>query len=106
MPQISVADITRQISIEEMAQAVLAAAPERFCLAGFSLGSQVALEIMQIAGDSVERLALLSATHGGLLPASAVAFRKALEPIEQGGFQQYLDDLFPALLHRARRPKP
>jgi pimeloyl-ACP methyl ester carboxylesterase len=92
---ISVANITQQNSVEEMARAVLAAAPERFCLAGFSLGSQVALEIMQIAGDRVERLALLSATHGGLLPASEAAFRKALEPIEHGGFQQYLDDVFP-----------
>jgi pimeloyl-ACP methyl ester carboxylesterase len=93
--QISVADITTQSSIEEMARSVLAAAPESFNLAGFSLGSQVALEIMQIGGDRVERLALLSATHGGLLPASAIAFQKALEPIEHGGFQQYLDDVFP-----------
>jgi len=74
---------------------VLASAPPRFCLAGFSLGSQVALEIMQIDPDRVERLALLSATHGGLLPASEAAFRKTLEPIEHGGFQQYLDDVFP-----------
>ena len=93
--EISVADITQQTTVEQMAQAVLANAPKSFCLAGFSLGSQVALEIMQIAGDRVDRLALLSATHGGLLPASAAAFRKALEPIEQGGFQPYLDDVFP-----------
>jgi pimeloyl-ACP methyl ester carboxylesterase len=37
---------------------------------------------------------LLSATHGGLLPASAAAFEKALEPIEHGGFQDYLEDVF------------
>lgn len=92
---ISLANITQQSSVEAMARAVLADASERFCLAGFSLGSQVALEVMQIAGDRVERLALLSATHGGLLPASEAAFRKALEPIEHGGFQQYLDDVFP-----------
>jgi pimeloyl-ACP methyl ester carboxylesterase len=92
---IAVADITQQSSVEEMARAVLDHAPVRFCLVGFSLGSQVALEIMQIAGDRVERLALLSATHGGLLPVSEAAFRKALEPIEHGGFQPYLDDVFP-----------
>jgi pimeloyl-ACP methyl ester carboxylesterase len=91
---ISVADITGQSSVEEMARSVLAAAPTRFCLAGFSLGSQVALEIMQTAGERVERLGLLSATHGGLLPASAAAFEKALEPIEHGGFQDYLEDVF------------
>ena len=90
-----VADITQQESVEAMARAVLAAAPERFSLAGFSLGSQVALEIMQIDAGRVERLALLSATHGGLLPASAAAFRASLEPIEHGGFEAYLEGLFP-----------
>ncbi len=103
---ISVADITQQSSVEEMAKSVLAAASERFCVAGFSLGSQVALEIMQIAGDRVERLALLSATHGGLLPASAVAFQKAIEPIEHGAFQQYLDDVFPRYFTERDAQKP
>jgi pimeloyl-ACP methyl ester carboxylesterase len=91
----SVADITQQESVEAMAEAVVAAAPPRFCLAGFSLGSQVALEIMQLSGERVEKLALLSATHGGLLPASAAAFRSSLEPIEHGGFEAYLEGLFP-----------
>lgn len=91
----TVADITRQDSVEAMAQSVLAAAPERFHLAGFSLGSQVALEIMQLAPGRVDKLALLSATHGGLLPASAAAFRASPEPIEHGGFEAYLENLFP-----------
>jgi pimeloyl-ACP methyl ester carboxylesterase len=91
----SVANITQQDSVEAMAKVVLASSPERFCLAGFSLGSQVALEIMQLASDRVEKLALLSATHGGLLPASAAAFRASLEPIEHGGFETYIEKLFP-----------
>jgi len=95
LAECTVADITHQDSVEAMAQAVLATAPERFCLAGFSLGSQVALEIMQLAPERVERLALLSATHGGLLPASAAAFRASLDPIEHGGFEPYLEKLFP-----------
>jgi pimeloyl-ACP methyl ester carboxylesterase len=90
-----VANITRQNTIEAMAQEVLAAAPQRFCLAGFSLGSQVALGIMQLSGARVEKLALLSATHGGLLPASAAAFRTSLEIIEHGGFEGYLESLLP-----------
>jgi pimeloyl-ACP methyl ester carboxylesterase len=90
-----VANITRQTSVQKMADAVLADAPEHFCLLGFSLGSQVALEIMQIAGERVERMALLSATHGGMLPASAASFQQAIEPIEHGGFATYLEQLFP-----------
>ena len=92
--KISIADITQQSTLSEMAAAVLAAAPERFCLAGFSLGSQVALNIMESAAERVERLALLSATHGGLLPPSVVAFRQAIADIQRGGFEAYLDGAF------------
>jgi pimeloyl-ACP methyl ester carboxylesterase len=89
--EIVVADVTQQATIADMAAAVLAAAPERFLLAGFSLGSQVALQIMSTAPERVLRLALLSATHGGLLPPSVVAVHQAIDLIERGGFEQYLD---------------
>ncbi len=93
---ITVADITEALTVSEMAADVLANAPEHFCLAGFSLGSQVALEIMNVAKDRVQRLALLSATHGGLLPAAEAAVRHALEMIEEGSFAQYLDEAYPS----------
>lgn len=102
LAEISVADITRQSTLAEMANDILAAAPERFSLAGFSLGSQVALEIMQSAGGRVERLALLSATHGGLLPPSTIALRRAMETIEQGGFEQYLEAAYVAYVAERR----
>ena len=102
MAQISVADITRQSTLAEMAESVLAAAPHRFSLAGFSLGSQVALEIMQIATERVERLALLSATRGGLLPPSVVAFHEAITTIEHGDFQQYLESFYPRYVAERR----
>ena len=51
-------------SILEMAQSVLAKAPPRFSLAGHSMGARVALEIVRIAPQRVERLALLdTGTH-------------------------------------------
>jgi pimeloyl-ACP methyl ester carboxylesterase len=49
-------------SIEAMASTVLAAAPERFALAGHSLGGIVALEIVRQAPERVTRLALLNAS--------------------------------------------
>ncbi|MFZ0200553.1 MAG: alpha/beta fold hydrolase [Candidatus Sulfotelmatobacter sp.] len=94
--KITVADITEQSTVAEMAADVLANAPEHFCLAGFSLGSQVALQIMKLARDRVQRLALLSATHGGLLPAAEAAIRHAVEMIEEGRFDQYLHDAYPS----------
>lgn len=48
-----------QDSIGDMAEAVLAQAPPRFALAGFSLGGMVALEIVARAPERVSGLALL-----------------------------------------------
>jgi pimeloyl-ACP methyl ester carboxylesterase len=103
---IIVADITRQSTLADMAASVLLSAPERFSLAGFSLGSQVALEIMRTAGARVERLALLSATHGGLLPPSVIAFHEAIATIEQGGFEQYLESFYPRYVAERRGNDP
>jgi pimeloyl-ACP methyl ester carboxylesterase len=100
--EIVVADITEQETIAEMASAVLERSPGRFSLAGFSLGSQVALEIMQTGNSRVERLALLSATHGGLLPPVENAIRHAVETIESGGFGSYLEAAFPTYVAAAR----
>jgi len=100
--EITVADITPQATIPEMSAAVLQAAPHRFSLAGFSLGSQVALDIMRTSKDRVDRLALLSATHGGLLPSVEIAIRQAIATIEQGYFEQYLQTAYPTYV-AARR---
>ena len=48
-----------QDSMQAMAEHVLSNAPERFALAGHSMGGRVALEVMRQAGPRVERLALL-----------------------------------------------
>jgi pimeloyl-ACP methyl ester carboxylesterase len=52
-------------SLTAMAEQVLAEAPtERFSMAGHSMGGRVALEVMRLAPQRVERLALLSTgTH-------------------------------------------
>lgn len=46
-------------SITGMAQQALAAAPERFALAGHSMGGRVAVEMLRLAPHRVTRLALL-----------------------------------------------
>lgn len=62
------ADITmtaehrRHTDIGAIAAAILAAAPERFALAGLSFGGYIALEIMRRAPHRVDRLALLNTT--------------------------------------------
>lgn len=51
-------------SIADMARSVLAGAPDRFAVAGHSMGARVALEIVRMAPKRVSRLALLdTGTH-------------------------------------------
>ncbi|NHF74475.1 alpha/beta fold hydrolase [Paracoccus xiamenensis] len=57
-----VADITQGETLAALAQDVLAIAEPRFALAGFSLGGIVAQEIMRIAPERVDHLALLDTT--------------------------------------------
>jgi len=68
-------------STAALAQLVLAEAPPRFCLCGFSLGAIVALEIVAQALHRVERLALIGC-NPGVLDTSARAMREALPQAE------------------------
>ena len=64
-------------SLTAMAQQVLAAAPATFALAGHSMGGRVALEVMRLAPERVERLALLDTGVHPLAEGEAGAKEKA-----------------------------
>jgi pimeloyl-ACP methyl ester carboxylesterase len=66
----SVADYGSLDTITAMAVTVLRSAPERFSLAGHSMGGRVALEIYRLAPNRVERLGLFNT---GYLPHLAGA---------------------------------
>lgn len=55
-----VADVSAHDSMAALANAALADMPARFCMAGFSLGGYIALEIMRRAPGRVAGLALVS----------------------------------------------
>jgi pimeloyl-ACP methyl ester carboxylesterase len=57
-------------SLPAMAEAVLRAAPERFSVAGHSMGGRVALQVYRLAPQRVVRIALLNT---GYLPRAAGA---------------------------------
>jgi pimeloyl-ACP methyl ester carboxylesterase len=59
---VRVADLTRDDSVADMAARTLAGLPQRFAMAGLSLGGYVALEIMRRAPERVTKLALLDTT--------------------------------------------
>jgi pimeloyl-ACP methyl ester carboxylesterase len=72
-----VAELQGFESAAEMARAILAEAPPRLSLCGFSLGAIVALEIVAQAPHRVDRLALIGCNPGAL-DETARAARAAL----------------------------
>ena len=74
-----------QPSIEAMAAQVLARAPERFSLAGHSMGGRVALEIAARAPGRLERLALLDTGFRPSRPGEAEARSRLIRiALEEG----------------------
>ncbi len=57
-----VGDLTHGRTMAEVGTSVLAQAPPRFALAGFSLGGFVAQQILRMAPQRVQRLALLGSS--------------------------------------------
>ena len=96
---IIVADITRHDSLAALAADVLAEAPDRFALAGLSMGGYVALEIMRRAPERVSRLALLDTNARADDPAATERRRAAMDKARGGDFDGVLEDLIPLLFH-------
>lgn len=94
-----VADHTRDDSIPDIAARLLREAPERFALAGLSMGGYVALEVMRQAPERVARLALLD-TSARPDSVEASQDRKRLMALaEAGRFQDIHSKLWPRLAH-------
>ncbi|MDR3527634.1 MAG: alpha/beta fold hydrolase [Rhizomicrobium sp.] len=69
--RVKVVDYGGAASIDDMAQAVLANAPESFALAGHSLGGRVALAVYAQVPQRVRKLGLLCTDYRGHLSAAA-----------------------------------
>jgi len=70
-----------------LAQAILAEAPERFAVAGFSMGGYVACEIARIAPDRVAGLCLLASTSLIDTPAQRAARTATIAAVKRGSFE-------------------
>jgi len=99
---ITVADMTRDDTIEAMAGRVLADAPEIFALAGLSMGGYVAQEIMRQAPERVERLALLDTSANADTPDRKTQRKGFIAQLGLGGFQGVTGKLLPFLIHEDR----
>ena len=101
---ITVGDLTGDGSVAGMAGTVLAAAPERFALAGLSLGGIVAMEIMRREPERVERLALLDTSPLPPRPDQLETWAGFEALTGDGRFMEVTTErLMPALIHPDRQ---
>jgi len=99
---ITVADLTREESIEGMAKTVLDQAPDTFALAGLSMGGYVAQDIMRRAPERVTRLALLDTSARGDTPENMEKRRSYIELAKRGDFKGVTQRLLPLFVHPER----
>jgi pimeloyl-ACP methyl ester carboxylesterase len=90
-------------SAKAMAKLILAEAPERFSLIGFSLGSIIALEVVAQAPDRIERLALLGCNARDLPADKAAARLATLAIAERLGRPSYIDAVWESSVPEHRR---
>ncbi len=99
---VTVADMTRDDSMAGMARRALDAAPERFALAGLSMGGYVALEIMRQAPERVTRLALLDTGSRADTPEQTTRRRDLISLADRGEFKAVSPRLLPLFIHEGR----
>jgi len=104
--EVTVADLTRSDSIAALAEDVLAVAPERFALAGLSMGGYVALEILRRAPERVTHLALLDTSARPDTPELTERRKALIELASRGKFKGVTPRLLPLLLHKTHQFPP
>jgi pimeloyl-ACP methyl ester carboxylesterase len=103
---ISIPDLTGAEAIDDLADAVLAAAPERFALAGLSMGGYVALAILRKAPERVDRLALLNSSARADTREQSRRRRGLIALARRGKFKGVTPRLLPWLVHPDRLEEP
>ena len=97
-----VADHARSDRLEAIARDVLAVAPERFALAGLSMGGYIALAIQRAAPERVTRIALLDTSARPDMPERVADRRRLMEIARVEGVRKVQGMLMPRLIHPAR----
>ncbi len=96
---VHVAPITEHMTVEALAEAVLAQAPPRFALAGLSMGGIVAMEVLRQAGERVERIALLDTNPKAEHPKVCAGREPQIASVRAGGLLDVMRaDMFPRYL--------
>lgn len=85
---ITIGDTLSDDSLPAMARRVLATAPDRFALAGLSMGGYLAFEIMRQAGERVTRLALLDTSARADTPEATAIREEAIASVAKVPYEK------------------
>ena len=81
-------DLPALASVDAIADAVLANAPARFWLGGFSFGGYVAMAVLAKAPERIQGFALICSSPQADTPAQAARRRESIAVAEKGGYEQ------------------
>jgi pimeloyl-ACP methyl ester carboxylesterase len=99
-PEVVHGDLDRP-TLDGCVDALLERLPDRFALAGLSMGGIVAMALVRRAPERVVRLALLSTNARGPTPSQRAAWAAQREALADGATARDIQrDLLPVLLHR------
>ena len=90
-------------SIVEMARRVIASGPEKMALLGHSMGARVALEVVRLAPEQVEKLALISTGTHTVREGEAEKRHTLLALGRDQGMAALVDRWLPPMVAPARR---
>jgi pimeloyl-ACP methyl ester carboxylesterase len=100
---VAIADTRRDDTLGEMAERLLADAPERFALVGLSMGGYLALEVLRRAPGRIRALALISTSARPDTPEQATGRREQMAMARAGGFDELVEAVFPVLVDSGAR---
>jgi pimeloyl-ACP methyl ester carboxylesterase len=89
---VQIVPLTRCDTIEEMAENALSDAPDRFALAGISMGGIVAMEMLRQRSDRVLRLALIATSPLPDTPDAAAAREPQIAAVRAGRLEDVVRD--------------
>jgi pimeloyl-ACP methyl ester carboxylesterase len=97
-----VADLTRGDTMAALADDVLDKAPDRFVVAGLSMGGYCALEIVHRAPERVQGLALIDTSARPDNDESRANREKQIARARAGEYDALVDELLPKWVHPSR----
>src|SRR5215831_16641196 len=100
---VTVADHTRDDSMDAIARRILDDAPPRFALAGLSMGGYIALTIVLQAPERVVKLALLDSSARPETPEQTERRKPQIALAQAGRFAEVPALQFPVFVHRDRQ---